>query len=200
MPEGSTSSRTDHIKDRLLTPGPGNSAYSDPLSGDSPTASSSDTYIQIDDYAAHQHADSALSPSLQQSTRAAAGPSGFGADSSALPQAEQHCLGAEGGAETAHSHSGDHIVMDVLTTQEPVTANGTADGAIETTDSHRDSSVSPQPTRESGHGDVPTDVEEVPLVADLCLAMHLSWCGLLLGPTRCMPSCHCGCLALHGAQ
>ncbi len=165
MPEGPTSSRIDRIEDLLLIPGHGSSAYSDPLSGDSPTASSDDTYIQVDDNAAFP--DGAVSSSSQaySTVRAA---NGLEPHSCALPQAEHHSSLGEGSAETAPTRSGDHVVMDVLTTQEPVTANGTADGAIETND-NRDSAASPQPTRESGHGEVPTDVDEVLIFATLCV-------------------------------
>ncbi len=159
MPEGPTSSRTDRIEDPLLIPGRGSSAYSDPLSGDSPTASSDDTYIQVDDYAAYP--DGAVSSSAQPYSTVSAA-NGLERHSSAVPQAEHHfSQREEGSAETAHTSSGEHVVMDVLTTQEPVTANGTADGTIETVNNNRDSSASPQPTRESGHGEVPTDVDEV---------------------------------------
>ena len=167
MPEGSTSSRTDRIKDPLLIPGHGSSAYPDSLSGDSPTASSDDTYIQVDDYAALQQPDGAVSSSYQPCSTVSAA-DGLEPLSSGHPQAEHHLSQEERSADTAHTSSGDHVIMDVLTTQEPVTANGTADGAIETAD-FRDSSASPQPTRESGHGEVPTDVDEV-----LSLAISLS--------------------------
>ena len=167
------SCRTDRIEDPLLTAGNTSSVYSDPLSGDSPTASSGDTYIQVDHYAADQNSDSAVSLSPEPFSTASAA-DGHRPHSTKQPQGQQHLPHQrEVSPETSHSRSVDHVVMDVLTTQEPVTANGTADGAIETTAENRDSSVSPQPTRESGHGEVPTDVDEVLRLASLCDARLL---------------------------
>ncbi len=159
MQEGSNSSRDDRIKKPLLVPG---NSSSDHLSGDSPTAPSGDTYIEIDADAAQLHsdgADSLTQPPHPFPAAAASERPATGALHTAQPPGGSQLLPRpEGFAESAGS--GGDVVMDVdaLTTQEPVTASGTAvDG------DGRSPSVSPQPTRESGSGDVPTDVEEVSL-------------------------------------
>ena len=178
MQESSNSSRADRIRKPLLVPG---NSSSDPLCGNSPTASSADTYIQIGADAEHPYTDGAdsLTPPSHPIAPAVAldGLANSAPDPAHPAGGDDFLPRPEGFAETAGS-SGRDVVMDVLTTQEPVTANGTASGGAKDGDA-RSASVSPQPTRESGHGDVPTDVEEVlpgPVTAAGCTRQWLTAC------------------------
>ena len=188
MQEGSNSSRADRIRKPLLVPG---NSSSDHLSGDSPTAYSVDTYIQIDADAARLHTDGADPLTLPRHPFAEAAASqslANGALHTAQPAGASHLLPRPEGIGESAGSSGGEVVMDVnvLTTQEPVTATGTASGKAVDGDG-RSPSVSPQPTRESGHGDVPTDVEEVALSGYIAAhRVFLRFICLFLDGNRCI--------------